>query len=125
MRDVRFCVSTRRCSRALSMDAETRAASNRSSDKSPSLESVQASGLNIDDADQLAASEHRNGKLRSNSVERRKITRIVLNIVDHDGVTRSGRGPGNAFSQWNDKTANDFVPCPRAYRIFKPCCFSL
>ena len=81
------------------MDADTRAASSRSKEVSDSLNAFNSRGLNIDDADQLAAREHRHGEFASHRIEGRQIARIVSDVVDHDCVPRRGGGAGDAFAQ--------------------------
>ena len=52
---------------------------------------VQARGLQIDHAHQLAARQHGHGQFRLHGVESREVARIAANVADQDRLARARR----------------------------------
>ncbi len=62
--------------------------------------------LDVNDADQLSAREHRHGQLTTDRIECVQIAGILANIVDHDRDASGRCCTGDSFIQFDDQAAD-------------------
>ena len=105
MREVRFCVNTRRCRRALSMDADNARGEQPQQRRVALGKRIHARRLQIYDANQFATRNHRHRQFRTHRIEGREITSIASNIVYDDG--------------WRDAAAAPVIPSPTGITRFR------
>ena len=87
MREVRFCVQHAPVEPSVVDGRRRRGQQSAAAETlSFSLNAFSARRLNIDDADQFAAREHRHRQFGTHRIERRKIARIASHIVHDHGV---------------------------------------
>ena len=60
---------------------------------------VDAGGLQVDHADQLAARGHGHGEFGAHRVHRVQVARIVADVAHQHRLAAGGRGPGDAFAE--------------------------
>ncbi len=70
---------------------------------------VDAGGLQVDDADELAAGGHGDGELGADRVHGVQIARIVAHVADEHGFAGGGGDAGDAFAQGDGEVADDLV----------------
>ncbi len=80
----------------------------------------QARGLQIDDAHQLAAREHRDGELGLDGIERGEIAGIVVNIGGQDRLAIRCRDAGDAFAERDYQVSHYFLAMADGITDAKP-----
>ena len=106
---VRFCFSTRRYRRALSMAMAARAGDEPQQRPVVFGIGVQPRRLQVDDADQLAAGSHGHGQLGANGVHRTQIAGIVADVAHQDRLAPRRRRSRDALAHRHREIPYHFV----------------
>ena len=91
------------------MAMATRAAMRRSSDAVVFGVGVDARGLHVDDAHQLAARDHGDGQFGAHGVQRVQVARIVAHVAHQDRLRAMRGRAGDPFAQGDRQVADHLV----------------